>query len=163
MSSYLISMVLMWSISLFHPLHLSVTDVEYDELNKTLKFTSRLFVDDIEKEIRTTLNEPYLDITNPTGNRSTNEIIAPYIKEKYKVFVNGKEEVINYLGHELEDEAIYCYFEIDKVEMINDLTIENSILLDYYDDQVNMVHLKVDGKLRSTKITPEKRQGMFEF
>ncbi|MDX1628346.1 MAG: DUF6702 family protein, partial [Fulvivirga sp.] len=57
-----------------------------------------------------------------------------------------------YLGHELEAGAIYVYMEVEKVRKLNSLTVRNEVLLPVFDDQVNLVHVKVDGKIRSMKL-----------
>jgi hypothetical protein len=54
-----------------HPLHISVTDIEYDEKAKSLEIMSRIFMDDLELTMRNRLNQPDLDIM-AQGKKTTN-------------------------------------------------------------------------------------------
>lgn len=162
MTPYLISMVISSLVQL-HPIHVSVTEIDYDQQRKALEITSHIFIDDLENEIRKNLKEPFLDVTNPSKDRTTDELIINYLKKRFKIMVNGKETPYNYLGHEVEAGAIYLYLEIEKVKKLNDISVYNSVLLDFFDDQVNLVHVKINGKIRSMKITPENRQDKLIF
>lgn len=159
----MVSVVFLLTTSFLHPIHISVTDINYDQESNALEIISKVFLDDIEMEIRALKNEEYLDITNPGKGRTTNDLLRPYLKERFKITVNGKEEEYTYLGHEVETEALYLYFEVEKVKKLKSIAVENTILLKYFDDQVNMVHVKVDGKLRSMKMTEGEEVGTLEY
>ena len=54
-------MILSWFLvllSMLHPVHISVTEVEYSAKDKTLQFTSRIFIDDLELSIPSALSDP---------------------------------------------------------------------------------------------------------
>lgn len=159
----MVSVVLLLTTSFFHPIHISITDINFDQEKDALEIVTKVFIDDLEKEIRQLQKEEYLDITKPGKDRTTDDLLIPYLKERIKIEVNGKAVDCAYLGHEVETEAIYLYFQVEKVKKLNSIAVENSILLNYYDDQVNMVHVKVDGKLRSMKIESGKEVGLLEY
>lgn len=146
-----------------HPIHVSITDVEHDVSRKALEFTSRIFLDDIEQHVRYNLDELYLDITQPTEGFSTDKLIKDYFLPRMKVTVNGKLKEIDYVGHEIDGDAINIYYQVLGVKKLKSLTMENRILVDLYSDQVNMVHVKFQGKLRSMKMTPDEPFSSLDF
>ncbi|MEO1098652.1 MAG: DUF6702 family protein, partial [Bacteroidota bacterium] len=66
MLKFFFSMVLAL-LSILHPLHVSVCEIEYDSNKKSLEIIQRIFLDDLESEIRLDLNQPELDITLPNN------------------------------------------------------------------------------------------------
>lgn len=148
--------------SLVHPLHVSICEIEYDEKNKSLEIIQRIFIDDIEEEMRKKLNKPELDITEPEV-LSTNDLLNNYLKQKLSIEVNGKTQPYEFLGYEIEGDAFFCYLEIEKVRKLKSIKVENNILTDHYDDQTNIVHVKVAGKNRSMKLSAQKRSDTLNY
>ena len=104
-----IMITLFCSFLLFlHPIHLSVSEINYSEKDKALQITSRIFIDDLETSIRKKLNQPELDILKPTGGQSTDQLVSAYINDHFKVKLDNKPQKLSYLGHEIEDAAIIC-------------------------------------------------------
>ena len=164
MSKYfmLVAVLFLPSFSL-HPIHVSVCDIEYDEESKSLEIVQKIFLDDLEKAIRVQLNDPQMDITKPGKDRTTDELVKNYLQRHLKIGVNGKEESYNYLGHKLEVDALHAYLEVEKIKKLNSLEVFSDILTTEYDDQVNLVHVKVDGKVRSMKLTESNRKDILEY
>ena len=148
---------------LIHPIHVSVTDVEYDEDRKALEFTSRIFLDDIELHIRYNRNQPYLDITAPKNELTSDQLVKDYVMPLLEVQVNGKTKEIDYVGHEIDGDAVNVYYQVLNVRKFRSITMKNNILLDFYTDQVNMVHVKFEGELRSMRMTPDEPVSTLKF
>lgn len=146
-----------------HPIHVSITDVEHDKERQALEFTSRIFLDDIEKHIQYIVNEPYLDLTQPKTGFSSKKLIKEYFLERMSVEVNGKLREIDYLGHEIDGDAVNVYYQILNIKKLKSLSVANNILLDLYSDQVNMTHVKFNGSLKSMKATPENSRSTLYF
>lgn len=157
-----VAVVLLSAFSL-HPIHVSVCDIEYDEERQALEVVQRIFLDDLEKAIRAQEGKPQLDITRPEGDKTTDEMVGKYLKDHFHITVNGKEESYNYLGHEIEADALYAYVEIEKVKKLKSVKVFSSILTDIYDDQVNLVHVKVSGKIRSMKLTERDKSDVLTY
>src|SRR5580693_6868155 len=97
-----------------HPIHASVSEINYSEKDKALQITSRIFVDDLESGIRNKRKEPELDILLPKNGMTTDELVSEYLKDHFKVKLDGKLQKLKLLGHEKEESAIICYIEIEK-------------------------------------------------
>ncbi len=161
MGSILFLMVL--GLLQLHPIHVSVTDAEWDKERKALEFTSRIFLDDIEKHIRIQINEPYLDLTSPAINQSTDDLVKNYLFKNLMISVNEKEKEISYVGHEIEGDAVILYYQVLQVKKLKSLAIRSTILADLYEDQVNMLHIKWNGSLRSMKMTRDEPSSSLDF
>ena len=131
-----------------HDFHSSVTQIDYNEKTKSLEITVRLFTDDLCIALENS-GSPKMEIGTQSEPPSANEHIANYLKENLSFTLNGKEVVFKYLGKEAQLDATWCYLEIEKAGNIRKLEVENSIMLSEFEDQVNMVNLKIKGRKKS--------------
>jgi len=60
------------------------------------------------------------------------------------ITVDGQEKAFNFIGKETSEDlvAMYCYLEVEDVQSVNEITISNDMLMDLFDDQINIVKLK---------------------
>src|SRR5579859_3832654 len=93
---------------LLHPIHISVTEISYNEKSKSLQVTSRVFIDEMELGVRTQRQEPELDILEPKNNLTTKQLIASYLAAHFKIKIDGRLAKVNFLGHEKEDLSFVC-------------------------------------------------------
>jgi len=155
--------VLVWVLfSSFHPYYVSVTDIKYNEQEKTLQISCRVFTDNLEDALEKNYKKQ-IDILHPKDKKEVDALLTDYLSKHVKMKVNGKIETLNFIGYEKEEEAVWCYMEIKNVEILKSLTIENTLLYDYLTQQMNMVHTEVKGKKQSSKITNPEKELVFEF
>ncbi|SRR5690606_20635998 len=145
-----------------HPLHVSVTEVNYDEKDKALEIMMRVFMDDLELALRNRFNNPTLDVLNPSG-MTLDEMMTTYVAESFKITLDNKSQKVRYLGHEEDGEAFVFFIEVANVKKWKGIGITNSILMDLYDDQSNLVHVTSGGKVRSLRLTKGQPEGKLSF
>lgn len=150
-------------VLLFHPLHVSVTEIEYNPKAKALQIISRIFVDDLETAIRNSTKNPELDILKPPAGLATHGLVAEYLKNRLDITLDGKVQKITLLGYEQEDLALICYLEIENVTVFQNIVIKNSVITETYDDQSNLVHITYNGPVKSLRLTRDKPSGAFTF
>ncbi|UII22601.1 DUF6702 family protein [Fulvivirga ligni] len=163
MLKYLMLVVVFVGSSWVHPMHVSVCEINFNQKDHSLEFTHHIFIDDLEKSFRQSFNKPYLDINNPDVGKTTDELVAAYMKKHFKVTVNGKSALPKYLGHEVENDAIYTYMELDGVKTLSSIRIFNDVLTEVYDDQVNLVHVEIGEDISSMKLTPQRKIDELKF
>lgn len=137
---------------LAHPFHVSVCDIEVNQKNSSLEISQRIFLDDLEMALRKKPGWEKLDVMDPSDPKGFDALMKDYIRGNVEVSVNGKSRAYAYLGHEREGDALWCYMEVKDVGQIELIEVKNTILLETYDDQINLVHIKNDGKIRSLKL-----------
>ena len=152
MNVYLLLAVVSSFSMVFHPLHISVCEIDHDTNRNALEITTRIFTDDLELQIRTEEGDEQIDIINGINNKDRNRLIEAYLKRHITIWLDGTETAFKYLGSEEENGAMYCYMEITGVEKLGKVGVKNSILIDVFRDQVNLVHVSQGDKIKSMKL-----------
>jgi hypothetical protein len=140
-------------IGTLHPLHVSVTEIEFDQKDKALETMMRVFIDDFELTLREDLKQPELDIMDPKNGLTTDQMAQAYIEKHFRVSLDNKLQKIKYLGHEQEAEAFIFYIEVPNVKKWKTITVFNDIMTEIHDDQSNLVHVTVAGTVKSLRLT----------
>ena len=137
--------------SYLHPFHVSVCDVDFKEESKSIQVSQRIFLDDLEKA----LNEKY-DINIAIDDKSTesyrDSIIQVYLFETLNLIIDGKVRNRNYIGNEIEEDAMWCYIEYEGIKKFETLEMTNRVLLETFDDQANIVHFSYGESEKSVKL-----------
>ena len=147
----------------FHPLHVSICEIDHDQKRNTLEITARVFVDDLEAEIRSETGISDLDIIYDLDQEKRDLQLQQYFEKHLVVSLSGRESSIKYLGSEEESGAMFCYLEIANVEALGNIRVKYDVLLDFYDDQVNLVHISQGDKVKSLKMDPGTPEGEMDF
>lgn len=148
-------------LTLSHPLHVSICDIEYQEDQKSLEISSRMFVDDLELSLSARFK-----VDNYFDKRDKSLIdndLKEFLAEKLKLQINGKPVDLNYLGYEIENDVLWCYLEVSKVKSIKNIDLEYTVLLDTFDDQFNLVHVRYQGTTKSLRFLKGHPKGSLEF
>lgn len=151
---------LLWFL---HPLHISVTEILYDEKEKELEMVTRIFIDDLETAIRAERKMPELDLLNPSAGLSVNELVKSYVVKRMAISLDGKSQPLNFLGLEQEADAFIIYIQIDQVKKWKTMTIANTVLLDTFTDQSNIVHVTVRENVKSLRLVGNNSSGSLTF
>ncbi len=149
-------------LSLSHPFYISVTEINHNAKDQILEISCKMFADDFEKVI----NRNYklqLDIGSPKDKLKYDQVIAAYFTNHLGISADGKNLKINYVGYEKEKESVYCYFQVEKIPYLKTLVITNTILHDLNENQINIIHVMVQGKRQSTKLDYPSKNASFTF
>lgn len=141
------------ALSYLHPIHVSVTEIDFDQKDHALEIMMRVFIEDLEVTLRNSLNDPDLDILQPDDGRTTDRIAADYLSEHFKVALDDKPQKTKYLGHEQEGDALIFYIEVSNVKPWKTISVQNDIIFATYSDQSNLVHVYVNDKVKSLRLT----------
>ncbi len=139
-----------------HPFHVSVMSVHHAAEENSLQITLKLFADDLEEALNEEgfrkPGQPYIDVLNPKDESLLNTYIEDYLKQHLRIEVNGEEVKPQFLGKEMEELAMWCYFEVKNVEKLESLKVRSSIMTDVFDDQINIVHVNYRDVIKSMKL-----------
>jgi len=155
---------LLYSFLLFlHPIHLSVSEINYSEKDKALQITSRIFLDDLELSIRNQRKQPDLDLLEPGAGLTTEQLISAYVLKNFTVKLDGKLQKLNFLGFEREDPAVICYIEIENVKKFKTIEVKNEVIMETHDDQSNLIHVTYKGPVKSLRLMRSKSSDVLTF
>jgi hypothetical protein len=134
-----------------HPFYVSVTEVERNAADKTLEVSCKFFTDDFEHAIENAY-KTQVDITAQKDKAHFDKYIPDYINKHLSFSLDGKGTKLNYVGYEIDKESVYCYFEVVNVSSVRQLDISNSLLHDFTKEQINIMHITLNGKRQSSKL-----------
>jgi hypothetical protein len=122
-----------------HDFHSSIAEVNFNEKNKSLEVSLRVFTDDLELALAKSngLSKIYLDET-----KKYNDLINKYIATTF-YFLDTKnvKQSHNFIGKELEGDVTWIYFEIPLKKAIKGFQLRNAVLTELFEDQSNMVNM----------------------
>lgn len=159
---FTLSVCLMCTAYMAHPIYVSVTEIEYNEKEKVVEVSCKLFTDDFEKALRTIYKKP-VDLMNPKDKPVMDKLIEDYVRQHLKINADGRELKLKYLGYELIDEAIFSYYEVPAIEKIGTLSIINNLLYDFQPEQMGLMHITVSGNRKSTKLNYPEAKAVIQF
>jgi predicted RNA-binding protein len=137
---------------LFHPVHVTLTSIDYLPEKGALKVFVRLYFDDFLLDCK--LNGcDNLSHDFSKGGKSSQSIMEQYLADKVVIKVNGKElsgklEKIDLTNNELSINLSY-----NNVNDPRTLTVKNLIMTNLYSDQSNMIIVRIDEFEEGVKLT----------
>ena len=145
-----------------HKFYVSVTQVEYNKEEQALQIISRIFIDDIED----LLKERYDVSVNFDKKEKSSEIdkyLTTYLNQKLVFKVNGKKVNFVFIGKEYEQDLVICYLEIENIPSLETIEITNEVLMDLFEEQQNIIHIKKGNQRKSLILEKEKEAGVLKF
>ena len=149
-----------------HPFHVSVCSINHAPQEQTLQITQKIFADDLEEALNAAAkasNQTTVDVLNPSDPEVLESIIHDYLTEHLQITVNGETVTPNFLGYEREELALWCYLEVENIADVQHIKVRSSILVDAFDDQTNIVHIKYRDTIKSMKLAKDYLQDQVEF
>jgi len=145
-----------------HPYHVGSVEINYNQKSKTFEVTGRFFLDDLENG----LNKKYgnaLHFNDPAYKARLNEALKNYSAEYFKLKANNKFLKVNFVGYEEDHESVNIYLESEVVNSPKKVEAAVSFLYNLFDDQINIVHIIVNGERKSEKLTYPNRYIFQQF
>ncbi|MDB5139092.1 MAG: hypothetical protein JWR12_1008 [Mucilaginibacter sp.] len=145
------------AVKALHPIHVSTTNVEFNKQDSKLEVICTIFTDDFEAA----LAKQYpgkIDLTKAELHVTMDALVKKYIAGNLHLKITDAPVTLNYLGYEINREATDVYLESDKIAPFKKVDVEVSLLHNLFDDQINIVHITVNGVRKSEKLDyPNKR------
>lgn len=162
MAGYLGKWLMIWVVGWMHPFFVSVSEVQHNAADKSLEISIKVFIDDFEKALGNGAGFA-VDLSHPADSIKTNQLVFQYLQKHFLVKVNGQPVKLQYVGYEKEREAAWCYVQVSSVPVVNTIDIDNSLLYDAFDKQINIMHVVVNGRRKSTKVGYPESRVSFSF
>ena len=93
----------------YHPIFVSVTEIEHNAKDKTLEVSCKIFTDDFEKALRNAYKTK-VDLQDDKIKPAMDKLVNDYVQKHLKINIDGRLVTLKYLGFERIDEGIYSYF-----------------------------------------------------
>lgn len=117
--------------------HASTTKVELE--GGSLKLTAKFFTADLEQAVGAS-----------TGSKSEFDSKArSYTASRMTVKINGTPVTLTYVGSQTMDKSTRIYLKADNISEVKDIEIKNSMLVEVFSDQQNLVTFDINGIRKS--------------
>ena len=116
----------------------SMTKVDFVEGSKTLKFTTKINTAHIAEAIKINPNTAGFDAE-----------VKKYVNNNFDIAVNGVAKNLTFTGSQVNGESVWVYYETTGVENISTLKIKNTLLLNSYPKQINIVNVAYKGSQKT--------------
>lgn len=145
-----------------HPFYLSVTELKYNDKNKSLEVACKMFTNDLEGALKKTTGKK-IDIVNPKDKKEVEKALFDYINKRLSINLNGKLKTLKFIGYEKEEDVIWTYMEIEKCEKPKQVNITTSLLYDFLKDQINLVSVESGTYKQSSKVSNPDKELKFKI
>lgn len=142
--------------ALRHPIHVSTSTIEYNSKDNKLEVICTAFTDDLEAALVKQFHTK-VDLTKPDMHAAMDALIKNYVAVNLHIKTNAPVN-LSYLGFEINRESTDIYLESDVIPAVKKIDVDVSLLHNLFEDQINIVHITVNGVRKSEKLDyPDKR------
>jgi hypothetical protein len=147
---------------LFHPVHVTLTSIDYVPEMDSFKVFVRMNFDDFLLDCK--LNGGDIQNKNFSGDDSSSRtVMEKYLGEKIIIEVNEKQlseklQDINLVDNEISMNLVYSTGKKPKT-----FTVKNLIMTGLYSDQSNMIIVRINDFEEGVKLTADKTEQTFKI
>lgn len=150
------------SAATVHKFHMALYQIEYASEKKMLQITSRIHIEDLNKGLEKKYNKKFL-VGDEKQSSAEKELVKEYLSNRFSIKVNDQLKPLNFLSQEIDGDELVCYWNIKGISKINSLEIFNTILIELYSDQQNLINTKVLGVKKSVILTNSINSKVFKY
>jgi hypothetical protein len=158
LNSLLILAVILLSSFTMHKFYVGMFQLKFVPQKKELQITTRIFIDDINLALEKKFQKKTF-LGEPNETKEDEVLLQKYLAEKFKVKINNRSKNYIFLSKEIENNVVICYLKVKDISKINSLEVENSILMEVYAEQQNIIQFDNNGDKNSLLLTDENFKG----
>ena len=134
----------------FHDFHITHTTFHYNNESQSIEITIKVAIEDLEKSIKNKYSSKLYGLENNQENKPQEKLIIEYFKNN--LILSAEKDALEYhwVGKEVSNNLhdIYLYFEIPnyKKRNLKSISIKNTLFLDLYNYQTNIVLIELIDK-----------------
>jgi hypothetical protein len=131
-----------------HKVHVSVANLEFNRAGQSVEIVIRVFADDLENALsQHTKRSVKIDPTTINTNKQVGDLVVGYLRDKFELRTKtGRQVKLNWVGMEGQAEMFWLYLECKLPGGLDGTQVRNRIFCEMFDDQVNIVNTKYQGK-----------------
>lgn len=144
------------TLSFSHKFYVSICDLEYNVEKDRIEGSLKLTAHDFEKILSEKFNRKiFLDEVHDTSE--VGKYIQVYLNQHFKIKSNGKLAKPVYFGKEVTlEQDLYIYFTFTEIENPAQIEIHNSILIQPFIEQQNIVHYQYKEQTKTITLVATK-------
>lgn len=163
MASYMICMPHL----VFHPLRLSLCEIEYKSESQLLSVQLKLFLTDVNEALTFDPYSKELAFCEPHESVDAERLLIDYLCTFFYVKANDIEMPLEIRGKQLsgtgDNTALWVYFEFPSPAPLTSLEIKNAVFTDLFFDQSNLIYAYIDGNPKSLMLNKDTPSHLLTF
>lgn len=161
-SLFLLAFIFSMSSFGMHKFYMAIYQINYAPEKKMLQITTRVFADDLDKALEKKYGKKFFFGTNKETAESL-ELLKKYLAERFSLKINGQSKTMNFLSKEMDGDVLVCYLSIKEISKIKEIEIYNSILIDCFASQQNIVNVTAFNVKRSFLFTETSTKEVLKY
>lgn len=145
-----------------HPFYISICQIDHNPDTRALEIAVRIFTDDLEQALES-MGTDRLHLGTEREAEKADLYIGRYLAQQVVLEINGIRTEAVYLGKEVDDDGTWCFVEIGDIPELKTMTMTNTLLLETFEDQVNLVHVKAHDQKKSLIFNSQMVKQTLEF
>jgi hypothetical protein len=142
----------------FHPVHVTMTSIDLVPDTDSIKVFVRIYYDDFLRDYNLYNKTEYTPDNNPVFPA---ELMNKYLNEKVIITINNKQLEGKLLNHIILDNEISANLLYRTKKKPRNITVKNLIMTSLYEDQANMVIIRIQDLEEGIKLTPSEAERTF--
>ncbi len=145
-----------------HPVHVSLMSIDYVQDQKIFNVFLRVYFDDF-----------LLDSGIEPGDQKklvflgsdgfTQKVISDYVNDRVNLRVNNRQINAELVNMDLSDNELRMNLTFGSAGKVNSITVRNLIMTSLYNDQTNMIIVKVNDFEEGVRLTVQETEKRFEI
>ena len=153
-----ISSILLLSVISAHQFFISTTEIQFKPEEQRAEITIQVFTHDIDLLLENA-NFKTIDLGTDKESDAIDIFLANYLSDDFII----QEYRWNYLGKEVGDDYTAFFLEIENFSLSPKISILNSLFMDLYTKQRNIVNFYNDKVIQSASMTNTNPVFSFNF
>jgi len=157
----IISTILMAVWGIFHPFFVSLIEIEYLPKEQQIGIVCKINMEDLESTLEHIAGKS-IDIQH-ADKKMIDGMLQTYFQKHLFININGKNQVIQYLGFEHKQEATLVYLEIVHSAKPKKLVVTTNLMYEYIEQQIHIIQTKIGNQRKSYKLTNPEEKALFNY
>lgn len=145
-----------------HNIHRSMTNIEWNKSDNSLEFILTLHGHELEAML-SYLTGQKLSFLDQKDDPALQEAMQLYVQERVSLKVEDKVIALDFIGHEVQGQIVTVYMETALAKAPTSFSVNNSVLLDAFDDQVNAIVVHIGDRRQTADVTTRSGPAQFNF
>jgi hypothetical protein len=151
----MVRFTIIWALLIaFHPVHVSLASLEYEESAGMFSMFVKVYSDDLENDCRLVTGNSEL-LLYESGYKPDGDILQEYIKDRISITIDNKLLVGEIERIEADQEEVRINIKYIYKGDATNIIIKNRIMTDLFDDQTNLFIIRMGDWEEGIKFTTE--------
>lgn len=146
----------------FHPVHVTLTSIDYISGTDSLKVFIRMYYDDFLLDYSMS-GLPFAERNYAENESFPADLLNNYLDEKVSIIINNKHLKGKLLKQTLENNEISMSLFYRTEKKPGTITVRNLIMTTLYSDQANMTIVRINDLEEGVMLTPVKTEQTYSL